>query len=148
MLKFIKSLLTCFKPPEAVWKPDRPKPAWPEIVDLMYDKSLSSFGDDVIQVGYSADKEKRFIILKSESGFYEYSVEQLVEFDDEEWLYVSRDPDALPGMWVGLGNTSGRSIFGTAQEAWNDLLSSPEYKSYFADRDSIFMTTALLRPIM
>ena len=36
VLKFIKSLLARFKPSETVWKPDRPKPAWPEIVDLMY----------------------------------------------------------------------------------------------------------------
>jgi len=133
VLEFIKSLLAFFMPPEAVWKPDRPKPAWPEIVDLMYDKSLSGFGDDVIRVGYSTDKEKRFVLLRSKSGFYQYNIEQLAEYDDEEWLYVSRDPDALPGMWIGLGNTSGRSIFGTEQEAWNDLITSPEFKSYFAD---------------
>ena len=68
MLKFIKSLLTCFKPLEAVWKPDRPKPAWPEIVDLMYDKSLSSFGDEVIQVGDKKIKtlEQEIIEIQAE----------------------------------------------------------------------------------
>lgn len=133
MLKCIKSLLAHLKPQKAAWTPDRPKPAWPEIVALMYDKSLSSFVDDVIKVGYSADKEKRFVILKSRQGYYQYCMEQIAEYDDEEWFFVSRDPDALPAMWIGLGNRTGRSIFGTEQEAWNDFTASPEYRSYFAD---------------
>ena len=137
MLEFIKSLFSHHNTTKADWVPERPKPSWPEIVDLMYDKGLSSFIDDVIQVVYSTDREKRIVILKSKYGYYSYCIEQLVEFDDDEWLYVSRDPDSLPAMWEGLQTVSGLSLFGTEQEAWNDLINLPEYKTYFSDKPSM-----------
>ena len=111
--------------------PIPPKPSWQETVELMYDKSLSCFSDEIVKVIYSNNKEKRVIFFKSENGFYYYSIEQLVEFDDEEWAYFAKEPDALPAMWVTPIQTSARSIFGTEQEAWNDFIISPEYKNDF-----------------
>ena len=111
--------------------PIPPKPSWQEIVELMYDKSLSGFSDEIIKVIYNNNKEKRVIFFKGEKGFYYYSIEHLVEFDDEEWAYIAREPDALPAMWTAPMQTSARSMFGTEQEAWNDFIISPEYKSDF-----------------
>ena len=97
----------------------------------MYDKSLSGFSDEIIKVIYSNNKEKRVILFKSENGFYYYSIEHLVEFDDEEWAYIAKEPDALPAMWMTAIHTSARSMFGTEHEAWNDFTISPEYKYDF-----------------
>ena len=111
--------------------PAPPKPSWQEIVELMHDKSPSSYSDEIVKVIYSANNEKRVIFFKSEHGFYYYSIEHLVEFDDEEWAYFAREPDALPAMWMTPSQTSDHSIYGTEQEAWNDFIISPEYKYEF-----------------
>ena len=97
----------------------------------MHDKSLSSYLDEIVKVVYSANNEKRAVFFKSHHGFYYYTIEHLVEFDDEEWAYIAREPDALPAMWTSPTQTSARSMFGTEQEAWNDFIISPEYKSDF-----------------
>ena len=127
MFNKIKSLFSRKKTIDPV----PPKPSWQEIVELMHDKSLSSYLDEIVKVIYSANNEKRAIFFKSEHGFYYYSIEQLIEFDDEEWAYIAREPDALPAMWTPPMQTSARSMFGTEQEAWNDFIISPEYKSDF-----------------
>ena len=127
MFKKIKSLFSR----KNATDPVPPKPSWQEIVELMHDKSLSSYSDEIVKVIYSADNEKRAVFFKSEHGFYYYSIEQLIEFDDEEWAYIAREPDALPAMWTAPMQTSARSMFGTEQEAWNDFIISPEYKSDF-----------------
>ena len=127
MFNIIKSL---FSRKKAI-DPVPPKPSCQEIVELMHDKSLSSYLDEIVKVIYSANNEKRAIFFKSEHGFYYYSIEQLIEFDDEEWAYIAREPDALPAMWTPPMQTSSRFMFGTEQEAWKDFIISPEYKSNF-----------------
>ena len=109
----------------------RQRPPWPEIVELMYDRSLSFRDAEVIRVIYSADREKRLIITKSETGYYQYHLERLYAFDDEEWFYLSQRPDALPAMWDPFGRP-GTSYFGTEQDLWNEITCLPEYKTYFA----------------
>ena len=126
MFKKIKSLFSRKKANDAV----PPKPSWQETVELMHDKSLTSY-DEIVNVIYSANNEKRAVFFKSEHGFYYYSIEHLVEFDDEEWAFIAREPDALPAMWTAPMQTSALSVFGTQQEAWKDFLISPEYKSDF-----------------
>lgn len=111
--------------------PVPPKPSWQETVELMYDKSLSGFTDEIIKVIYSSNKEKRVIFFKSENGFYYYSIENLVEIDDDEWAYFAKGPGDLPATWMTPIQSSDRSIFGTEQEAWNDFILSPEYKYDF-----------------
>lgn len=127
----IKALRALFRPPVVDWTPARPKPSWPETVAGMYDRDLRYLNDDVVRVVYSADREKRFVITKSKNrALYQYRFEQLQELDDDEWVTSSQDPDAFPAMWIELGNR-GFSVFGTEQEAWNDMTHSPEYKLYF-----------------
>ena len=127
MFKKIKSLFSRKKATDPV----PPKPSWQKIVELMHDKSLSSCSDEIVKVIYSSNDEKRVIFFKSEHGFYYYSIEHLVEFDDEEWAYFAREPDALPAMWITQSQSSDHSIYGTEQEAWNDFIISPEYKYDF-----------------
>ena len=99
----------------------------------MYEKSPSGFTDDeIVKVIYSADREKRLILFKSNALSYHYRMERLKAFDDEEWAFVSRDPDALPAIWEAFGY-AGLSLFGTEQEAWRELSVTPEYKTYFMD---------------
>ena len=126
MFKKIKSL---FSRKKAI-DPVPPKPSWQDIVELMHDK-LPSCSDEIVKVIYSANNEKRVIFFKSERGFYYYSIEHLVEFDDEEWAFFASEPGALPAMWMPQSQTSDHSIYGTEQEAWNDFIISPEYKSDF-----------------
>ena len=98
----------------------------------MYEQAPSVSSDaETVKVIYSADREKRFIITRDrQCGFYQFRMEQLRAWDDEEWLFISRDPDALPAMWTPFGNF-GESFFGTEQEVWNELVNLPEYKLYF-----------------
>ncbi len=63
-------------------------------------------------------------------GIHQFRMEQLIPWSDEERLYISRDPDALPAKWTALGNF-GRSFFGTEREAWNELVNTRDYKLYF-----------------
>lgn len=128
IVKWIRSL---FHVRDADRIPARPRPSWAEIVEIMQDQSPSCFPDaEIVKVIYSDDREKRFVLDKSKDGVFQYRMEQIEAFDDEEWGYISRDPNALPGMWAAFGY-SGESFFGTEQEAWNEFVYSPEYKLYF-----------------
>ena len=62
---------------------------WNEIVEMLYDKSLNCFDDEVVKVIYSKDKAKRYIVLKSDRGFFTYRLEKIYQFDEEEWRYRS-----------------------------------------------------------
>ena len=130
IIEFIRSL---FPSKDDKRAPVRPLPSWPEIVEMMYNQPpfVSPYVDEIIKVVYSADREKRYIITRNRNyGFYQFQMEQLCAWDDEEWLYISHDPNALPAMWHSFGY-SGGSFFGTEQDAWNELVSTPEYKEYF-----------------
>ena len=108
----------------------RPKPSWPEIVELMYDESASGFLDKVVQAVYSPDHERRLVITRNHRGLYEYVIQRIEETADSDWAFTSRDPDALPAIWIGISDT-GRHLFATEREAWEDAVSTPEYRSYF-----------------
>ena len=97
----------------------------------MYDKNLTFPAYDVVKVVYSPDKKERLILLKSQNyGFYKYEFQYIYSYIEDEWEYVSDIPGALPGVWMGFGCSS-RSFFGTTQEAWNDAITSREYRYYF-----------------
>ena len=67
-----------------------PIPPFSEIVEMMYDKSLS-FSEDLqlVKVIYNEEKTKRFILLKSVNGYYKYTYEELCLFDEEEgYIFV------------------------------------------------------------
>ncbi|MBR5768802.1 MAG: hypothetical protein IKX98_01705 [Clostridia bacterium] len=114
-----------------------PRPSWEETVDIMYNKSINGYTDDVaIKVIYSANRERRFIIFKRKDNLYYYLYEYLDPLDDLEWSWASAAPDPLPAIWASSQGIPDRSIFGTEQEAWNDLITTPEYHAYFEDQSS------------
>lgn len=67
-----------------------PLPSWSEAVSVMYNKQLNCFGDELVDVLYTPDKTKRFVLLKSDKGYFRFVYEELHPFTEEEWMYVSR----------------------------------------------------------
>lgn len=108
-----------------------PLPSWDEIVDIMYDKDLDNRNDEVVQVMYSPDRTKRFMILKSDGGYYKYCFEVLQAFDDDEWKYICEQPGALPAMWVQPAGNQGLSLFSGIKEVTDAVKALPEYELYF-----------------
>ena len=97
-----------------------------QLVDMMYDQSLSSFvGHEIVKVVYSPDREKRIVVLRREDWFFCFRMERIVEFPDDEWYGGD-----LPAMWEVFG-APGPSLFGTEREAWHEIVCTPEFKQYF-----------------
>ena len=105
-----------------------PMPPWPEIVEIMYDKSLSSFVDEVVSVVYSADKTMRYVILKDKRGHFTYQLETINQFDEDEWKYICLQNDALPAMWESV---RGSGLFAYETDLLKEMRTEPEYKQYF-----------------
>ena len=106
-------------------------PTWESVVEIMYDKQLDSFLDEVVKVIYSKDKTKRYVILKSKKGFLTYGLEVLYAFDEDEWQFIGREKDALPGYWGPSSGRGVKSVFEREEELLRELVCEPEYKSYF-----------------
>ena len=47
-----------------------PRPSWETVVEMMYDKHLDAFSDEVVKVIYSKDRSMRYVVLKDEKGFF------------------------------------------------------------------------------
>ena len=79
-------------------KSKRQLPPWEEIVAKMHDEGLH-FSDeyDIVDVVYSVNKEHRFVILKSVSGFLTYKYQYLMLDHEDEWEYYPED--AIPAYW-------------------------------------------------
>ena len=104
-----------------------PLPSWNEIVELMYDKELN-FVNQVVQVIYAKDKERRYVITHNKEGLLFYDLQELYSFDDDEWRYISSDDNALPGYWSSEHGDYLKSVFNSMDELMRDLKSQPEYK--------------------
>ena len=92
---------------------------------------LPASDTEIIRVAYSADLEKRLLITRNRaSGCFQYAIERLYVWSDEEWLFLSKTPDALPAMWERTGDGE-TSFFGTEQEIWSALACTPEYRLHF-----------------
>lgn len=113
--------------------PVPPIPPWAEIVETMYGRELDSLGGEVAAVLYSTDRTKRFVVLKSEKGFFKYEYEELTPFDEEEWRYVSRRPGALPAMWLPPISRQGISIYESFEAAMREIRAEPIYRAFFPD---------------
>ncbi len=100
---------------------------------MMYDKGLSTFCDEIAEVIYNRDRTKRFVVLKSINGYYKYAYEELYAFDEEEWMYIGRQPDALPAMWMEPNSWQGTSLYFNYDETLKEIRVTPEYKTYFCD---------------
>lgn len=112
-------------------KPIPPMPSWDKIVELLYDKNLDSFCDEVINVLYSKDKSMRYVVLKDEKDIFTYQLEAIYQFDEDEWKYICSNDDALPAMWESYLGYVGSSLFANEGDLMKDLKSQPEYKQYF-----------------
>ena len=103
-------------------------PEWNEIVKMLYDKNLDCFDDEVVRVIYSKDKAMRYIVLKSDKGFFSYRLEKIYQLDEEEWSYRCSF-DLTPAFWQDVDNGS-KSIFSTLEDALNELKQEAEYKFF------------------
>lgn len=106
-------------------------PSWDTIVELLYDKNLDSFCDEVINVLYSKDNAMRYVVLKDEKGIFTYQLEAIYQFDEDEWKYICSYDGALPAMWESYLGNVGSSLFANEEDLMKELKSQPEYKQYF-----------------
>lgn len=105
-------------------------PSYEEIVEIMYNKELNYNGCEILDVLYSNDRTKRFVILKSRSDFMTYSFERLQVYDEEEFVYFGKG--ALPAYWLPR-NEGAKPVFNDFETSLNELKATPEYKTFFAD---------------
>lgn len=106
-------------------------PPWEEIVEIMFDKHLETFADEVVDVVYSIDKTMRYVVLKDEKGLFTYQLEAIYQFDEDEWKYTYSQNDALPAMWEPFRGVVGKSFFENEEELLKEMKEEPEYKQYF-----------------
>ena len=108
-----------------------PMPSWKTVVDMMYDKHLDAFSDEVVKVIYSKDLSMRYVVLKDEKDFYTYQLEAIYQYDEDEWKYICSHNNALPAMWEPFRGIVAKSVFENIDELLNELKAEPEYKRYF-----------------
>ena len=106
-------------------------PSWESIVEMMRDKHLDAFADEVVDVIYSKDSSMRYIILREENGLFTYQLEAIYQYDEDEWKYICSHDDALPAMWEPFRGIVGKSVFENTNDLLKELKSEPEYKQYF-----------------
>ena len=110
-----------------------PMPPYDEIVKSLYGKELN-YPDSIkiCRVIYSKDKSKRFVVLKSNKGFFKYTYEEVCVLDELDWasLYAYIE-NITPGWWVPKDRSFAYSFFGTEQEAFEALKCETEYKQFF-----------------
>ena len=108
-----------------------PMPSWETVVEMMYDKHLDAFSDEIVKVIYSKDHSMRYVVLKDKKGFFTYQLEAIYQYDEDEWKYICSHDNALPAMWEPFRGIVGKSFFENMDELLKELNAEPEYKSYF-----------------
>lgn len=108
-----------------------PMPSRESIIEMMRDKHLDAFADEVVDVIYSQDCSMRYVILKNEKGFFTYQLEAIYQYDEHEWQYICSHDHALPAMWEPFRGIEGKSIFVNIEELKKELQTEPEYKRFF-----------------
>lgn len=102
---------------------------WDEIVKIMYGKVLSVPDDcEIIDVVYSRDKAHRYLILKSNDGYFRYQYEYLFAYDEDELICFGAD--SLPGYWLPH-TLSPSPLFNDMTILMRELKAEPDYKTYF-----------------
>ena len=96
-MKWLKKLFN--KNRQLEIEPVPPMPSWDTIVELLYDKNLDSFCDEVINVLYSKDNSMRYVVLKDEKDIFTYQLEAIYQFDEDEWKYICSYDDSLHDIW-------------------------------------------------
>ena len=108
-----------------------PMPSWETVVEMMYDKNLDAFSDEVVKVIYSKDRSMRYVVLKDEKDFLTYHLEEIYQYDEDEWKYICSHDNELPAMWGPFIGIVGNSIFENMDELLKELKAEPEYERYF-----------------
>ena len=108
-----------------------PMPTWETIVEMMYDRQLDTFADEVIQVIYSKDRSMRYVIFKNENNLFSYQLEAICQFDAEEWKYLCSNDPILPAMWEPFHGIVGNSFFEHKDDLIREMKAEPEYKQFF-----------------
>ena len=108
-----------------------PMPSWETVVEMMYDKHLDAFSDEIAKVIYSKDRSMRYVVLKDEKGFFTYQLEAIYQYDEDEWKYICSYDNSLPAMWEPFRGIVGKSFFENMDELLKELKAEPEYKRYF-----------------
>lgn len=108
-----------------------PIPSRETVVEMMYDKQLDAFADEVTDVIYSADKSMRYVILKDEKGLFTYRLEEIYQFEEDEWNYIYSHEHPLPAVWEHFRGIVGISFFENTEELLKEMKTQPEYKLYF-----------------
>ena len=112
----------------------RKKYEWNEIVELLYGKQLDYADRQIVDVIYSPDKARRYVITKDEMGFLRYGLEQIV-LDDEDTLLYFPPSDEPPAYWNPDFSDKSISIFDDIKSVMRDLKAQPEYKTYFEKKE-------------
>ena len=125
--------MNCFK---GLFQKEKPKqipamPSWAEIIEIMYDRSLDAFADEVVGVVYSIDRTMRYVVLKNERGLFSYQLEAIYQLDEDEWKWICSYRDAFPAMWEPVRGVVGKSLFENEEELLKEMKEEPEYKQYF-----------------
>ena len=108
-----------------------PMPPSETVIEIMYDKHLDAFSDEVAEVIYSKDRSMRYVVLKRDDGLLTYQLEAIYQFDEDEWRYICSSDNALPAMWEPFRECDGKSLFGSMEELRKEMMNEPEYKQYF-----------------
>lgn len=88
----------------------------------------------MVKVIYSADKSKRYVVLKDKNSYLSYRFETVYKLDEDEYKQAERvfpHNKALPAIWEPLGGTAEKSLFENEEELLKELKAEPEYKRYF-----------------
>ena len=106
-------------------------PSWEAVVEMMYDKSLDAFTDEIIKIIYSKDRSMRYVVLKNEKGLLTYQLEAIYRFNEDELKYISSYDKTQPTMWESFREDYRKSLFDDLKELLNEMKAEPEYKQYF-----------------
>ena len=110
-----------------------PLPLWEEVGEELYDKDLDSFPHDVIEVLYSRDRSERYVLLKSQAGFFTYLFQRICTWDKDEWANLSSHENIAPGWWEEpLHRDTQKSYFGSLEELKAELYAEVDYQQHFS----------------
>ena len=79
-------------------------------------------GEELIKLYYSADNQKRLLVLKNARNLYYYVTEELIVFNEEQFVKFNECfPDVLFGGYQQLDNGYGYSVFESAEHLLNEI---------------------------
>lgn len=106
-----------------------------ELADIMCGKQISFVPEiEVVDVIYSTDKSKRFIVHKNDKHLYSYCYEVVELLDEEEYNYIrmcyGSSEEILPANWISR-DLGGASFYDNLETVMKEIHSSYEYNKFF-----------------